>query len=287
MNLCDKKEIKALLDRHGFRFSKSRGQNFLIASWVPRRTAEASGAGPGVGVLEVGPGVGPLTEQLAALADRVAAVELDRALLPVLAETLAHCPNAEIVPGDILKTDIPALCGEKLAGLTPVACANLPYNITTPAITALLRAGCFRAVTVMIQREVAQRICASPGSAEYGAFTLLCQYYADSELLYDVPPSCFFPAPKVTSSVIRMTCRPEPPVPVADEDLFFRVVRGAFGQRRKTLVNALSSLADKTVLREAVLACGLPETVRGEALSFGEFADLTGKLAQMGAEGEK
>ena len=287
MDLCDRKEIKALLERHGFRFSKSRGQNFLIASWVPRQTAEASGAGPGVGVLEIGPGVGPLTEQLALLADRVVAVELDRALLPVLKETLAHCPNAEIVPGDILKTDIPALCREKLAGLTPVACANLPYNITTPAITALLEARCFRAVTVMIQREVALRICAKPGTGEYGAFTLLCQYYADCELLYDVPPSCFYPAPKVTSSVIRLTCRPQPPVPVADEALFFRVVRAAFNQRRKTLVNALSALGDKANIRKAILACGLPETVRGEALRFEQFADLTGKLRQIRPEGEK
>ena len=280
MDLCDKREIRALLDRHGFRFSKSKGQNFLIAPWVPRQTAEASGAGPGVGVLEVGPGIGPLTEQLALRADRVVAVELDRTLLPVLEETLAHCPNAEIVPGDILKTDVPALCREKLAGLEPVACANLPYNITTPAITALLQAGCFRSVTVMIQREVALRICARPGTAEYGAFTLLCRYYADSELLYDVPPSCFYPAPKVTSSVLRMTCRPAPPVPVADEALFFRVVRGAFNQRRKTLVNALSALGDKTAVREAVLTCSLPETVRGEALSFEEFAALTEELAR-------
>ena len=280
MNLCDKKEIRVLLDRHGFRFSKSKGQNFLIAPWVPRQTAEASGAGPGTGVLEIGPGIGPLTEQLAALADRVVAVELDRTLLPVLGETLAHCPNAEIVEGDILKTDIPALCEEKLAGLRKVACANLPYNITTPAITALLTAGCFQAVTVMIQREVALRICAGPGTPEYGAFTLLCRYYADSELLYDVSPSCFYPAPKVTSSVIRMICRPEPPVPVTDEALFFRVVRGAFNQRRKTLVNALSALGDKAAVRESVLACGLPETVRGERLDFAGFAALTGELAR-------
>lgn len=281
MDLCDRKEIKALLDRWGFHFSKSRGQNFLIAPWVPRQTAEASGAGPGVGVLEIGPGVGPLTEQLALRADRVVAVELDRALLPVLAETLAHCPNVEIIPGDILKTDLPALCREKLGGLTPIACANLPYNITTPAITALLEAGCFSAVTVMIQREVARRICAAPGTGEYGAFTLLCQYYADRELLYDVPPSCFYPAPKVTSSVIRLTCRPQPPVPVGDKALFFRVVRAAFNQRRKTLLNALSGLGEKGELREAVLACGLEENVRGERLSFEDFARLTEALLSL------
>ena len=153
-------------------------------------------------------------------------------------------------------------------------------------ITALLEAGCFRAVTVMIQKEVAQRICAAPGSGEYGAFTLLCRYYADSELLYDVPPSCFYPAPKVTSAVIRMTCRPEPPVPVGDRALFFRVVRSAFNQRRKTLVNALSNLADKETVRQAVLACGLPETVRGERLSFEDFAALTENIREMTGGGK-
>lgn len=278
MDLCDKKEIKALLDRHGFRFSKSKGQNFLIAPWVPRQTAEASGAAPGVGVLEIGPGIGPLTEQLAKLGEKVVSVELDPTLLPVLAETLADYDNVEIVPGDILKVDIPRLCREKLPGLSLAACANLPYNITTPAITALLQAQCFEAVTVMIQREVALRICAKPGTAEYGAFTVLCQYYADSQLLYDVPPSCFYPSPKVTSSVIRMTVRREPPVPVSHPDLFFRVVRAAFGQRRKTLTNALSGLLaqkeDKARLKQAILACGLPETVRGETLDFAQFAQI-------------
>lgn len=282
MDLCDPKEIKALLGRHGFRFSKQMGQNFLIQPWVPRQTAEASGAGPGVGVLEIGPGIGPLTAQLADLGAQVAAVELDKTLLPILAETLAGRENVQIVPGDILKTDIPALCREKFPGLPVVACANLPYNITTPVITALLRSGCFTQVTVMIQREVARRICARPGTAEYGAFTLLCQYYADSEILYDVPPSCFLPAPKVTSSVIRMRIRGGPPVPVADERLFFQVVRGAFGQRRKTLLNVLYTLLDKAVdkqtLAEVLVACNLTEGVRGERLSFAEFAQLSGKL---------
>ena len=152
MNLCDIHQIKALLARHGFRFSKSMGQNFLIADWVPRDIAAASGAGPGTGVLEVGPGIGPLTSQLAGRADRVVSVELDRSLLPILTETLRPFPNAEVVSGDILKTDIPALIEEKFQGLTPVACANLPYNITTPAITALIEAGCFASITVMIQR---------------------------------------------------------------------------------------------------------------------------------------
>ena len=193
MDLCNIQDIKALLARHGFRFSKSMGQNFLIESWVPRDIAEASGARPGTGVLEVGPGIGPLTRELARRADRVVSVELDRSLLPILAETLAGCPNAQVCPGDILKTDIPGLVRERFAGLTPLACANLPYNITTPAITALIEAGCFASITVMIQREVARRICAAPGTADYGAFSVFCQYYTRPELLFDVPPECFLP----------------------------------------------------------------------------------------------
>ena len=180
MDLCSINEIKALLARHGFRFSKSMGQNFLIQSWVPQDIAAASGAGEGTGVLEVGPGIGPLTRELAKRADKVASVELDRSLLPILEETLADCPNAEVCPGDILKTDIPALVGEKFSGLTPLACANLPYNITTPAITALIEAGCFKTITVMIQREVARRICAAPGTADYGAFSVFCQCSAST-----------------------------------------------------------------------------------------------------------
>ncbi len=285
MDLCNPKEIKALLGRHGFRFSKQMGQNFLIQSWVPRQTAEASGAGPGVGVLEIGPGIGPLTEQLAVLGAKVVSVELDRTLLPILAETLAGRDNVEIVPGDILKLDLPALCREKFPDMPVVACANLPYNITTPILTALLQSGCFQQVTVMIQREVAQRICAQPGTAAYGAFTLLCQYYADREILYDVPPSCFLPAPKVVSSVLRMTVRGQPPVPVADEAFFFRLVRAAFGQRRKTLVNVLYPLlekrVDKQMLAEQLAACNLTEDIRGERLTFAEFAQLTEKLTNL------
>lgn len=285
MDLCNPKEIKALLGRHGFRFSKQMGQNFLIQSWVPRQTAEASGAGPGVGVLEIGPGTGPLTEQLAALGAKVVSVELDRTLLPILAETLAGRDNVEIVPGDILKLDLPALCREKFPGMPVVACANLPYNITTPILTALLQSGCFQQVTVMIQREVAQRICAQPGTAAYGAFTLLCQYYADREILYDVPPSCFLPAPKVVSSVLRMTVRGQPPVPVADEAFFFRLVRAAFGQRRKTLVNVLYPLlekrVDKQTLAAQLVSCNLTEDIRGERLTFAEFAQLTEKLTNL------
>ena len=281
MNLCDIHQIKALLARHGFRFSKSMGQNFLIADWVPRDIAAASGAGPGTGVLEVGPGIGPLTSQLAGRADRVVSVELDRSLLPILTETLRPFPNAEVVSGDILKTDIPALIEEKFQGLTPVACANLPYNITTPAITALIEAGCFASITVMIQREVAKRICAAPGTADYGAFSVYCQYYTAPEYLFEVPPDCFIPAPKVTSAVARMVPRPAP-AEVDDPDHFFRVVKAAFALRRKTLLNSLSANLGgqytKETLSQAIAACGLPADVRGERLSIPQFAQLSRRL---------
>mgnify|MGYP005789348997 FL=1 len=281
MDLYNLKDINALLARLGCHFSKSMGQNFLIAPWVPQEIAASSGAAPDCGVLEIGPGIGPLTRELARRADKVVSVELDRSLLPILAETLADCPNAEVCPGDILKTDIPALVQEKFAGLTPIACANLPYNITTPAITALIEAGCFSSITVMIQREVARRICAQLGTSDYGAFSVFCQYHTRPELLFDVPPECFLPAPKVTSSVLKMTPCPPPPS-VDNEAHFFQVVRAAFAQRRKTLVNSLSSSLgpsfSKEELTKAVISCGLPENIRGERLSISDFAALSTAL---------
>ena len=279
MNLCDINQIKALLTRHGFRFSKSMGQNFLIEDWVPREIAKASGAGPGAGVLEVGPGIGPLTRELAGRADKVVSVELDTALLPILAETLRDCPKAEVIWGDILKTDIPVLTGEKFQGLTPIACANLPYNITTPAITALIEAHCFSAITVMIQREVAKRICAAPGTADYGAFSVYCQYHTSPEYLFEVPPDCFIPAPKVTSAVVRMEPRPAPPE-VDDPAHFFWVVKAAFALRRKTLLNSLSAGlgGQREEIAQAIAACGLPPDVRGERLSIPQFAQLSRRL---------
>ena len=281
MDLCNINQIKGLLGRHGFRFSKSMGQNFLVADWVPQDIAAASGAGPGVGVLEVGPGIGPLTRELSRRAERVVSVELDRALLPILKETLADCPNVQVVPGDILRTDIPALMEERLAGLTPIACANLPYNITTPAITALVEAGCFACITVMIQREVARRICAAPGSGDYGAFSVYCQYYTNPEILFEVEPACFLPAPKVTSAVVRLVPRPAWPE-VDDPAHFFRVVRAAFAQRRKTLLNSLAAslegAPDRTRLAQAIEGCGLPAGIRGERLSIPQFAQLSQAL---------
>ena len=278
MNLCDIREVRSLLGRHGFRFSKSMGQNFLIEDWVPRRIARECGADRSCGVLEIGPGIGCLTRELCALAGQVVSVELDKALLPVLAETMAGADRFTLIPGDILKLDVPALVDQHFQGLTPLVCANLPYNITTPAITALIEAQCFFAITVMIQKEVAQRICAQPGSKDYGAFSVYCQYYTAPELLFEVPPDCFIPAPKVTSAVVRMVPRPAP-AEVDDPDHFFRVVKAAFALRRKTLLNSLSANLGgqytKETLSQAIAACGLPADVRGERLSIPQFAQLS------------
>ena len=224
MDLCNRNDIQALLLRHGFRFSKSMGQNFLIADWVPRNTAEASGADKNSGVLEVGPGIGPLTRELCQRAGKVVSVELDHRLYPVLAETLSEYDNFTLVEGDILKQDLSALVAEHFAGLRPILCANLPYNITTPLLTACVKAKCFTSITVLIQKEVAQRICAQPGTADYGAFTLLMQYYTEPELLFTVPNTCFLPMPKVTSAVIRCITREKPPVAVQSEAMLWRTV---------------------------------------------------------------
>ena len=285
MNLCDPREVKELLARHGFHFSKAKGQNFLIAPWVPERIAEDSGVDAGCGVLEIGPGIGPLTQALCCRAGKVCAVEVDTSLKPVLAETLGEFSNLEILWGDILKQDIPALCQEKFPWLRPMACANLPYYITTPILSALLEAKCFSSVTVMVQKEVAQRIAAKAGSADYGAFSIFCQYYAEPQLLFDVPPSCFLPQPKVTSAVIRLKVRETLPWDIANEEIFFKTVRASFAQRRKTLQNGLSSgfpQLGKAAIGEILTACGLSPAVRGETLDIPAFAKIANPIAQRG-----
>ena len=281
MNLTDYNEIQALLRRNDFHFSKSMGQNFLIAPWVPEKIAESAGLDRNTAVLEIGPGVGCLTEQLSKRAGKVLAVELDRSLKGVLNETLAGCENVEILYGDVLKQDIPALVKEHFGPMRAVVCANLPYNVTSPLLTALLEADCFEAITVMIQREVARRICAAPNTADYGAFTLFAQWHAETELLFDVPPHCFHPQPKVTSSVIRLTRRKEKPFAVTDEELLFRVIRAAFNQRRKTLPNALSAGLGlpRGEIEGTLEACGLDPRIRGEALDLGAFVQITEALA--------
>ncbi len=284
----EKRAIEALLARHGFRFSKAKGQNFLIDREIPERIAEASGADETNGVLEIGPGIGALSAALCRRAGKVVAVELDRELLPILGETMAGFDNFELIGGDVLRVDLAALARERFAGLRPIVCANLPYNITTPALTALLRAGCFESLTVLIQREVAQRLCAAPGTAAYGAFSVFMQYHTEPALCFEVPPDRFLPAPKVTSAVLRARVRTEPPVAVADEALFFRTVNAAFALRRKTLANSLTTAfgaLGKERLTEAIVSCGLDAGVRGERLDMADFARLAAALGEAGASG--
>lgn len=288
LDLCSPQEVKGLLARHGFHFSKSKGQNFLIASWVPRRIAEDSQVNADCGVLEIGPGIGPLTQQLCLRAGKVCAVEVDTSLKPILAETLGEFQNLEILWGDILKKDISALVRERFRGLRPMACANLPYYITSPILSALLEAKCFSSVTVMVQKEVAQRIAARAGSPDYSAFTVFCQYYAEPELLFDVPPSCFLPQPKVTSAVIRLNVRQELPWDITDESLFFRVVKASFAQRRKTLVNGLCSgfpRITKAEFQDILAKCGFSANIRGETLDIPGFAAIANEIALRRKEG--
>ena len=276
--------MKPLLAEHGFHFSKAKGQNFLIAGWVPQQIAEDAGVDSTAGVLEIGPGIGPLTQQLCLRAGKVVAVELDERLKPILDMTVGEFDNLEIIWSDVLKQDVAALVQEKFAGLRPMACANLPYYITSPILSALLEAECFDSVTVMVQKEVAQRIAAKPGSADYSAFTVFCQYYAEPELLFDVPAGCFLPQPKVTSAVIQLKCRKELPWNIADKDVFFRTVRASFAMRRKKLSNGLASgfpELGKNGAAEVIAAAGFDANVRGETLGIPEFARLANEITKI------
>ena len=280
MDLCDYREIQALLAASdGFRFSKAKGQNFLTARWVPERIAEESGLDGSTGVVEIGPGVGCLTEQLALRAAKGISFEVDELLRPVLARTLAPYDNVEVVFRDVMRADLAREARENLAGLRPVLCANLPYNITTPVLTKIYESQCFETATVMVQKEVAERMCARAGEKDYGAFTLLTQWHAAPELLFTVGPECFMPRPKVHSAVVRLTMRKTPPADTEEASLF-RVVRAAFNQRRKTLVNALEGVCGKEKARAALEECGFSGTVRGEALDLEEFAALNNVLAK-------
>lgn len=281
MNLCSYEEISALLERHGFHFSRSMGQNFLIDPAVPRAIAEAAALDPAWGVVEIGPGVGALTAELSARAGRVAAVEVDWALLPVLQEALGEFANTEIIRGDATKLDLAALAAEKLSGLRPAVCSNLPYNITTPVLTRLAQTPCFETLTLMLQREAAMRVCAGPGEDGFGPLSLLMDYRFERRVLFDVPSECFYPRPKVTSSVLRCVRRQAPPAEVLDETFFFRVLRGAFMLRRKTLINSLAAALPelgRATLAQALDACGLAMNLRGEQVSLQEFAKLSNNL---------
>lgn len=278
--LSDIGTIKDILHRHGFTFSKALGQNFLINPSVCPRMAELSGAGEGVGVIEIGPGIGVLTNELCQLADKVVAVELDKRLIPVLGETLAEYDNVKVINADVLELDLNKLIEDEFPGMEVVICANLPYYITSPVIMKLLEDKLpITAITVMVQKEAAQRICAPVGSRESGAVTVSVNYYAEPSLQFHVSAGSFMPAPKVDSAVIRLDVRKEPPV-ITDEEKFFRVVKAAFSQRRKVISNSLSSglKMSKDEINEVLAAANVPSNARAEKLSLDDFAAIAGNL---------
>ena len=279
--LTDPSEIRRLLDTYGFRFSKSLGQNFLIDASVPERIADSVVADRECSVLEIGPGIGCLTAELSARAGQVLSVELDRRLQPLLRETLSSAENTDVLFADIMKLDLRQLASERMTKPIKLVCANLPYNITSPVLTSLIEADCFERICVMIQKEVAERICAGPGTKDYGAFGLFVQWYYAPELLFTVPPHCFMPQPKVTSAVIRLTRRTAPPAEVRDEKLLFHVIRAAFNQRRKTLTNALSAAEpqlSKTSCERILKLCDFDTNIRGEKLNLVDFARISNEI---------
>lgn len=281
--LTDLSVIRTLCEKYDFALSKGFGQNFIINPGLPPKIVDASGVDKSWGVLEIGPGIGPLTQQLCLRAGKVCAVEVDERLKPILDVTVGNFSNLEILWGDVLKQDIPALVKEKFGTLRPMACANLPYYITSPILTALLEAECFQSVTVMVQKEVAQRIAAKPGTPDYSAFTVFCQYYAEPELLFDVPAHCFLPQPKVTSAVITLRTRQKRPWDIADEAVFFRAVRASFAMRRKKLSNGLSSgfpELGKAGAEAVIAAAGFDANVRGETLGIPEFARIANEIVR-------
>lgn len=281
MELSNIGTIKDILGRHGFTFSKSLGQNFLINPSVCPKMAEQSGAKKGVGVIEVGPGIGVLTCQLAERADRVVAIELDKRLLPVLDETLAEYDNIRIINDDILKIDLKKLIETEFSGMEVVVCANLPYYITSPVIMKLLEDRLpINALTVMVQKEAAQRICAEVGSRQSGAVTVAVNYYAKPQILFGVSAGSFMPAPKVDSAVIRLDILKEPCVQVEDEELFFKVVKAAFSQRRKTLPNSLSAglQISKLTVTNALNRANVPVNYRAEQLAMEQLAKISNAI---------
>ncbi len=271
MELYDINQIEALLKRHGFHFSKALGQNFLTDPEVCPAMAEAAIPDDSYGVLEIGPGIGVLTVELAKRAAKVVSVELDERLLPILEETLVPFANVKVVPGDILKLDLHQLLAEEFGNRPVVVCANLPYYITSPIITHLLQEQLpIQSLTVMVQAEAAERLCAEMGTREAGAITAAIRYYAQPERLFTVPKESFVPSPKVTSEVIRLTLLPEPPAQLDNEQAFFRMVKAGFTQRRKTILNSFSSCLhlSKEELRSVLAELNIPETARIEQLTL-------------------
>lgn len=282
MDLYDYNTIKRILTRHGFTFSKALGQNFLIDPSVCPRMAAALEADDHTGVLEIGPGIGVLTKELSAVCGRVAAVELDRRLPDVLAETLADCPNVQVVPGDVLQMDLQALFADQFAGCDrSQVCANLPYYITTPVLMRLLESELpIERLVVMVQLEAAKRLCAPLGTRDCGAVSAAVEYYTQAEILFEVGRESFYPSPNVDSAVIALTRRQQPPVQVTDEGYFFRVVKGAFLQRRKTLANSLNAAlgVPKAELTALFQSLGLSATARAEQLTMSQMAALANAL---------
>ena len=281
-NLSDLTTVRAVLSRHGFSFSKALGQNFLIDSTVCPRMAEAAVCSPEDGVLEIGPGIGVLTAQLGLRAKKVVAVELDKRLLPVLEETLGEFDNIEVVNGDVLKLDLASLIEEKFADCKRVSvCANLPYYITSPVIMRLLEERLpLSQIVVMVQKEAAERLCASVGTREAGAVTVAVQYYAEAEKLFSVGRNCFVPSPNVDSAVMRLAVREQPEFPVKDEKFFFKLVKAAFAQRRKTAQNGISAGLGlpKEQVAEALENIGLQKDIRAEKMTMQELAALADSL---------
>lgn len=283
--LSDLSYIKEVLARHGFHFSKAMGQNFLINPGVCPRMAAECGADNNTGVIEIGPGMGVLTWELSQVAKKVVAVELDRRLFPVLEETLADCPNVELVEGDILELDLQQLIREKFGEKKVCVCANLPYYITSPVIMRLLESDLpLQSITVMVQKEAAKRICAKPGTRECGAVSASVWYHSQPEILFSVSRGSFLPPPNVDSAVIRLKLREKPPVEVGDKEQFFETVRAAFSQRRKTAANSIAAAGrfTKAQAEQALEAAGAAKNARAEQLTLEQLAALANALCDMG-----
>ena len=274
-----------VLQKYRFNFQKKFGQNFLIDTHVLDKIIDASGVTEDDFVLEIGPGIGTMTQYLCERAREVVAVEIDKNLIPILSDTLKNYSNVTVINEDILKLDICKLAEEKNQGKPIKVVANLPYYITTPIIMGLFESHVpIDSITIMVQKEVAERMQEGPGSKEYGALSLAVQYYAKPEIVANVPPNCFMPRPNVGSAVIRLTRHEKPPVDVEDEKLMFRIIRASFNQRRKTLANGLNNSPEihlpKEVIQESIVSLGVPENIRGEALSLEQFAELSNEIGQ-------
>ena len=277
--LTDLSVIRTLCEKYDFALSKGFGQNFIINPGLPPKIVDASGVDKSWGVLEIGPGIGVLTKELAQRAAKVVSIEVDERLPPLLAETMAGVENFKLVLQDVLKVDLRALIEEEFPGMPVAVCANLPYYITSPIVMKLLGDRLpIQNLTVMVQKEVADRMQVGPGTKDYGALSLAVQYYAKPEIVANVPPNCFMPRPKVGSAVIKLTRYEKPPVDVKDEGLMFRLIRASFNQRRKTLVNGIRNSGDFSLSKEEIEdvfnRCDLPLNIRGEALTLEQFAML-------------